>query len=304
MSAPVLMLTAKPGTYAEYTLTMQTGFKVSDMHLEAQPGKTVKPTDLAAENKKVQTQRSQLEHLMNKSAQTRRSKAFVRVLPPQNGNTVLLNSLVLSTPDPQNPQKQRVVNARIIVSYDTSGKVVDVSASADDPQLDVFYKAMDLKTLVQTVQTSGSTSLYGLPLVAGQPATSSITVPMQSVMSAMTALLGEQSSAQASPLMMHVTTSYGGLNAAGQHTFTQTVGADAWKMVLNVRGSRMAMQVSSLQGGGPSAVRQDGLLQNSQLTQNMNMQLQFDLPGEPYRMVMGAQYTTTVNYALKTLTAP
>ena len=106
----MLLLIARPGTSAEYLQTIQMKFKVLDYYLEAQPGKVVKPADLAAANKDLQAQWGQIEQAMNQAALTQTSKLFTRVPPPVSGNTALLTTSVLNLPSVVSPQKTRAVN--------------------------------------------------------------------------------------------------------------------------------------------------------------------------------------------------
>ena len=302
-AAPVLLPTARPGTSAEYLQTIQITFKVLELSSEAQPGKVVKPADLAAASKKLQTQRDDIERAMNQAALTQTSKMFTRVLPPVNGNTALLMTSVVNLPSVANPQKTRAVNVSVTLVYSPAGQVVDASVSSTDPEVQKFYQALDLKTLIQSVQGSGTTSLYGLPLVPGKAATTNTTLPMQGLIQAMSGLIGRAAktavSGQASPLTMHTTTTYSGQDAAGNFTFTQAISADPWQITLNIGDLSMDMQVPKLTGGGVSVLRPDGLTLSSEVRQDMLMQLRFDMPGEPYRTVMKVQYGTAVKVALK-----
>ncbi|ULH14747.1 hypothetical protein MF271_12155 [Deinococcus sp. KNUC1210] len=305
----VLLLTSRPGTYAEYTQVTQLAYKVLDMQLSVQPGKSVKPADLAAATKDLSNQRAAMQQMLDRiAAVSQSSKLFMKVLPPQNGNTVLLSTAVLMRPDPLRPQQQRAVNVRTTMTYDLAGKLVDIGISASDPQIDQMYRKMDIKTLIQNAQTSGPTSLYGLPLIQGAPQTQDVTLPMQGLMQGMMSMIGAQAgadvSAQALPLMMHVGTTYDGLNAQNQHTFSQTLSADPWNVTLNINEVHLAMKVQNLTGGGTSIVRQDGFLQSGTNRQAMTMQMSFDVPGEPYRLQMTLQYDVNLQDTLKTLTQP
>ncbi|GGR28589.1 hypothetical protein [Deinococcus ruber] len=305
----VLLITARPGTYAEYTQVKQMAYKVLDMQLSVQPGKSVKPADLAAATKDLSNQRADMQRAMDRAAAVpHSSKLFMKVLPPQNGNIVLLETAVLMLPDLTRPQQQRAVNVRTTMTYDPAGKLVDIGISASDPQIDQMYRKMDIKTLIQNAQTSSTTSLYGAPLIQGESQTQDVTLPMQGLMQGMMSMIGAQAGAdisgQASPLMMHVGRTYGGLNAQNQHTFSQTLSADPWDVTLNINEMHFAMKVPTLTGGGTSIVRQDGFLQSGTHRQAMTIQMGFDVPGEPYRMQMTLQYDVNLQYTLKTLTQP
>ncbi len=299
----MLLPTAQPGTSAEYVQTSRVNFKVLDYYLEAQPGKVVKPADLAAANKKLQTQRGDIERAMNQAFAAQTGKMFTRVLPPVNGNTVLLMTSVLNLPTAGSPQKTRAVNVGVTLTYNPAGQVVDASVSSSDPELQKFYKALDLKTLIQSAQGSGTTSLYGLPLVQGKATTTNATVPTQGLIQALSGLVGKASltgvSGQASPLTTHTTTTYTGQDAAGNFTFTQAITADPWKVKLNIGDLSFDMQLSALTGGGVSVLRPDGLAFSTSTNQDISMRLSFDVLGEPYRTVMKIQYGTAVTVALK-----
>lgn len=202
-----MLLTARSGTSAEYLQTTQVKFKVLDYYLEAQPGKVVEPADLAAANKDLQAQWGQIERAMNQAALTQTSKLFTRVLPPVSGNTALPTTSVLNLPSVVSPQKTRAVNVRITLVYSLAGQVVNGSISSSDPELQKFYKALDFKTLIQSMRSSGTTSLYGLSLVQGRATTANTTVPTQGLIQALSGLIGEDgqagTSGQASPLTTH-----------------------------------------------------------------------------------------------------
>ncbi len=301
--APVLLPTARPGTTAEYLQTTRSKLNVLEFSLEAQPGKVVKPADLAAANKDFQAQRGQIERAMNQAALTQTSKMFTRVLPPVSGNTALLMTSVLNLPGTGNPQKTRAVNVSTTLVYNPAGQLVDGSISSTDPELQKIYQALDFRTLIQSMQSSGTTSLYGLPLVQGKTTTTSATLPMQGLIQALAGIVGKaaqtDASAQASPLTMHTTTTYGGQDAAGNFTFTQVISSDPWQVRLNIADLSLDMQVLKLTGGGVSVLRPDGLTVSSEIRQDMLMQMRFDMPGEPYRAVMKVQYGTAVTVALK-----
>jgi hypothetical protein len=52
----------------------------------------------------------------------------------------------------------------------------------------------------------------------------------------------------------------------------------------------MDMKVIGLTGNTASVLRPDGFPRSSQMQQDMSMQLQLNVPGEPYRLVMALQY--------------
>ena len=302
-AAPVLLPTARPGTTAEYLQTTQISFKVLDLSLEARPGKVVKPADLAAANKDLQARRGQIERAMNQAVLTQASKMFTRVLPPVNGNTALLTTSVLNLPTAGSPQKTRAVNVSVTLVYNPAGQLVDGSVSSTDPEVQKIYQALDFKTLIQSMQGSGTTSLYGLPLVQGKATTTNATLPMQGLIQSLSGLIGRaaktDAGGQASPLTMHTTTTYTGQDAAGNFTFTQAITADPWRVNLNIADLSLDMQVLKLTGGGVSVLRPDGLTFSSEIRQDMLMQMRFDMPGEPYRTVMKVQYGTAITVALK-----
>ncbi|MGY2892822.1 hypothetical protein [Deinococcus sp. UYEF24] len=303
----VLRLTARPGTYAEYATTLQIKFQLSDMHFEAQPGKTVKAADLAALNAKAKAQSADMTATMNKSALSQTGKSFVRVQPPVNGNSVVLTTTVLGLPDALHPGKTRPVSVGITLTYDPSGKVVGAAVTSSDPQLQKVYQAMDVNTLYQSAQQQGGGSLYGQPLVVGRPMTRDSTVDAQRLLQSLLGTAGAAAhnvQVQSKPLVVHVVTTYTGNDADDQLMFTRTVSAEPWNVAVKMNGTGMQMAVTAMTGGGNSVVRPDGLNQSENANQTMSMQLQLDMPGDPYRMVMKVQYSVSTSTTLKKITLP
>lgn len=296
----VLLLTAAPGTYAEYA---QTSVKLLSYRLEAQPGKTVKPADLAAANQKLQGQRAQIETALGRTVNAQASKLFMKVLPPKNGNTQLLYTSVLNLPDPANPKKQTPATVGVTLTYTPAGQLIDASVATQDPTLAKVYKALDLPTLLKSVQGTGTTSYYGLPLVPEKASVTSTTVPMQGFIQGLTSVIAGGASvpgsAQASPLTMKVSTTYTGTDAQGNLLFTQSYSADPWNVSLNIRDLKLDMKVIGLSGNTSSVLRPDGFPRSSQMTQDISVQMQLNLPGEPYRLVMALQYGTKMTVTPK-----
>ncbi len=301
----VLRLTARPGTYAEYTTSLQVKFQLLDMHFETQPGKTGKAADLATLNARAKGQMADMNATLNNSGLSQTGKSFVRVKPPVNGNSVVLTTTILSLPDTLHPGKTRPVSVGITLTSDPSGRIVNAAVTSSDSQMQKLYQAMDLQTLIQNAQSSGSGSLYGQPLVAGQPVTRDSTTDAQRMMqsiigSAITA--AQTAQVQARPLVMHGVTTYTGKDAQGQLLFSRKVSAEPWNITLTLNGLAMQMAVTAITGGGSSVVRPDGLSQSETAEQTMAMQM--DMPGEPYRMVMKVQYSLSTAVTLKKITLP
>lgn len=66
----------------------------------------------------------------------------------------------------------------------------------------------------------------------------------------------------------------------------------------------MQFAVTDLRGGGTSVLRPDGRTQTGAFEQDMAMQLQTDMPGEPSRTVMKVQYGVSTTTTLKKMTLP
>ncbi|WP_407569071.1 hypothetical protein [Deinococcus altitudinis] len=303
----VLRLTAQPGTYAEYATVLQIKFQLTDMHFEAQPGKTVKAADLAALNAKAKAQSADMTATLNKSGLSQTGKSFVRVQPPVNGNSVILTTTILSLPDALHPGKTRPVSVGITLTSDPSGKVVGAAVTSSDPQLQKIYQAVDVNTLIQNAQQQGGGSLYGQPLVVGRSMTRDSTLDAQRLLQSLLGTAGaamQNVQVQSKPLVVHGVTTYVGNDASGRQMFTRTLSAEPWNVAVNVNGTKMQMAVTAITGGGTSVVRPDGLNQSENANQTMSMQLQLDMPGEPYRMVMKVQYTVSTSTTLKKITLP
>jgi hypothetical protein len=231
------------------------------------------------------------------------SKLYMKVLPPKDGQTQLLYTTVLNLPDPANPKKQVVANVGVTLTYSPAGKLVDASIVTKDPTLAKFYKAFDLSTLIKSVQSSGTTSYFGLPLVQDQPSVTTSTVPMQSFVQGLASMMAGAASvpgsAQASPLTMNITTSYAGTDAQSNLLFTQKYSAEPWNVTLTIKDLKMEMKVIGLTGNTASVLRPDGFPRSSQMQQDMSMQMQLNVPGEPYRLVMALQYGTKMSVTPK-----
>ena len=303
----VLRLTARPGTYAEYATSLQVKFQLLDMHFEAQPGKTVKAADLAALNARAKAQGSDLNVTMNKSALSQTGKSFVRVQPPVNGDSVVLTTTILSLPDALHPGKTRPVSVGTTLTYDPGGKIVGAVMTSNDPQVQKVYQALDMNTMIENAQQVGSSSLYGQPLVLGQRTTLDTALDGQRLLQSVLGTAGtaaQKVQVQARPMTLHVTTAYTGRDARGQLTFSQTLSMEPWNVSMQMDGLDVRVVATGLTGGGTSAVRPDGLTQTSTFNQTMTMQMQMDMPGEPYRMVMKVQYGVSTATTLKKISLP
>ena len=95
---------------------------------------------------------------------------------------------MLNLPSVISPQKTRAVNVLITLVYSPAGQVVNGNISSSDLELQKFYKALDFKALVQNMRSSGTTSLYGLPLVQGRATTVNATVSTQGLIQALNGL--------------------------------------------------------------------------------------------------------------------
>lgn len=311
----VLRLTARPGTAAEYRTSLKIDFDVSDLHYEAQPGKTVTAAALAAENVRAKAQLVQMNTHLHRAVTDQVGKLFVRVLPPRDGNPVMLTTVVTKLPDTANasaggPAKFRSVSVSITLTYDPSGKVIGAAVTSSDPQIQKLYQALDLNTLVRNAQDSGSGSLYGQPLALGQPTTRIQNFPTQGLFQTLFALAGvsgQEMQVQSRPLNIRSTTTYTGQDARGNLSFSQALSADPWTVSLRLHGDSgpgLQMNIRDLTGGSTSVLQPDGVSQSSSGQQRMTMQAWIDLPDEAVRMVMTMTYTVTSVTQLTSLVRP
>lgn len=302
----VLTLTAPPGTSAQYRQTTRVSFEILDLHAEAQAGKPADPAALAARNSTLAAQLPQLRQALNQAglSQAQVSRMTVRVLPPSQGNTVMLSTTSVELPGAQAGTK-RSAEISTTLTYTPAGQIADVRITSSDPELQKVYQALDLNTLIQNAQTAGTTGLYGLPLTTGAH-TSATSVPMQGLLTAMLSLVGadpQANTAQAEPLSLQVSTTYTGNDAQGIRRFVQQYTARPWKADLKLGDTALAMSVPNLLGQGRQSFRPDGLAQASTIHQEMTMQLRVGYEAEP-SVVLKARYTTDLDIQLESSSAP
>ncbi|WP_456833531.1 hypothetical protein [Deinococcus sp. UYEF24] len=288
---------------------------MTELRYEARPSQPVKAADLAAANLRAKTELDQMNTLLNRAVINQVGKSFVRIQPPKDGNTVVLTTIVLSVPDTANPvpggtTKLQSVSVSVTLSYDPSGKVVGAAVTSSDPKIQQIYQALDLNTLIQSAQDSGSGTLYGQPLTQDQPTMKVLNLPTQGLFQAILGLAGASRQAmqfQSEPLNIHTTTTYTGQDAQGNLSFAQQLSIEPWQVSLNLDSAGDAgiqMNITDIIGGGTSVFRPDGIIYSSSHRQDMTMRAQIDLAGKPYRMVMNVTYSVASTTQLKNVVLP
>lgn len=243
------------------------------------------------------------------------SKSFVRVLPPKDGNSVVLTTVLVNVPDTANPArtgppKLRSVSVSITLTYDPTGKALSADVTSSDPRIRKIYQALDLTSLLRQAQDAGSGLLYGQPLVEGQPVTSTLRVPTQGLFLIMFGLAENLRAPnsfqlQSEPLTVHRTTTYTGQDAEGNFNFSQAFSSEPWVSSLSLPdGPSMKMNIGAMTGAGTSVIAQGGIVRSSSTRQNMSMNAQLDLSGEKYRLFTTLTYDVTSETQLKKLVLP
>ncbi|MFC4454488.1 hypothetical protein [Deinococcus sonorensis] len=295
-----LLLTAAPGTLAEYRLQSSTAISVVDFHAEAQPGQTVSAATLQKLNLELLAQKASLEKTLSAAQQTPApSKTFMRVLPVAGGSGLLTTSVVQMPAVAGRPASTVSISVR--QQMDASGRVVDLQVSSSDPQVQQVYQGLDMKSLLSAQQGSG---MYGLALTPGVPARSRVTFPVQNLLGGMFAIIGAQSGldlqnrVQADPLLYTSVTTLQGDDAQGNHLLSQDSSGEPWALEVHLDHIQMTLRVVDMTGHSQLAYRPDGLPLSQNARQRYEVEMQMNEPGEAYRMIMRMRYDVTTQLHL------
>jgi len=211
------------------------------------------------------------------AAQTLTGKTFFRVQGrAADGTTTLLASTALSLPG------QPAMTIRLTQTVAPDGAAQITRAESDNPQLQAVLSTLSPEALkVQFSKGSDLSEVYGQPLTVGQPRTRIGTLDGQALMGGLAASMGSAAALgkiKASPLTVQSTTTYQGVNAAGQYVFNLRSTAQPWSLSLDGLGSEsglvsMNMELLDLAQSGQSLYRRDGLPVAQTLTQTIRMRM-------------------------------
>ncbi|GGL73385.1 hypothetical protein GCM10010840_09300 [Deinococcus aerolatus] len=273
-SAPVLSLSAPVGTQVEYqTTTSRTA--VSNVQVTALPGSDTSAEELADIKRNLSAGTAGAGNV------TVKEKLFYRVTGQDaGGNVTLVSSVVQSVPG------QPPMTFRITQTVARDGAVSGLKFESDNAALNAAFAGLDGQKLQELASQSNASlaGVYGRPLVQGQPRPQTATLDVTGLLSGLLGAFASQADLpqlfgqiQSTPLRVTTITTYGGPNAQGLHTFTQSSKYDRWQVKLGGSGALPAMNIE-LAGGGASGTqtyRKDGLpgppTQKTQQTMNMTV---------------------------------
>ncbi|MDV6374574.1 hypothetical protein [Deinococcus arenicola] len=275
-AAAVLTLSAPVGTQVELMTTTVSRTNISNVQVMALPGSEVSAADLA------DIKRSISAGMGGVGAVTVKGKQFYRVTARDaNGNVTLLSSVV------QNVPGQPPVTIKITQTVVWDGAVSGLKIQSDNPAVNAAFSGLAGEKLQELADQNGSNfaGVYGQPLAKGQPRSETITLDASNILSgalgvfaAQEETLGLMDQVQSTPLRVMTTTTYGGLNVQGLHTFTQSSKYDRWNIKLGGGDGVPSVDVELADGqaSGTQTYRQDGLPgpTTQKVRQVMNMTLE------------------------------
>lgn len=288
-AAPVLTVTAPAGTAAEYVTRVSVRVSLSDVQVSAVPGGGATEADLNAA-------RRAFAGLGNLS-RTLQGKAFYRVasrLP--GGGARLVATTVQGAP---------AVTLTFTQDLSPAGRGSNLRVTSTDPQLDHALSALDDEQ-VQALAQEHTGTVYGIPLVTGQPRTVNATVDLQALLSRLLGPLGGDALGQveAAPLNVTSTTTYQGTGPQGEFLFGTRATAGSWTLRVP-GGSRtgepeagpipeLAFELTDLKASGAASYRRDGLPLASTQRQQTRLNALIRQDGVQVRLVMTLEQTAEV----------
>lgn len=283
--APVLRLTAPVGTSAEYVTTVSTRVTVSDVRVSAVPGGGATEADLNDVRRAFAGNAGTLNR-----TQTQSGKAFYRVAGRRpDGSVRLVTTLV------QGGAGAPAVTLSITQDLSPAGRGSNFSITSPDPQLAHALSALDDPQIQALTTQSGAATIYGTPLVAGQPRTTTATVDTQALLGGLIGALtgGALGQVEASPLSVTTTTTYRGSGPQGETRFGTRAAAGRW--TFRVAGGpgtpELAFELSGLDASGTSSYRRDGLPGAATLRQQLRLNATLRQDGVQVRLAMTLDQT-------------
>ena len=272
-SVPVLTLSAPLGTQVEYQTTTTSRTVVSNVQVTALPGSDTSAEELADLKRTLSAGMGGAGNL------TVKGKLFYRMTGRDaGGNVTLLSSVVQSVPG------QPAMTLRITQTVARDGAVSGLKFESDNAALNAAFAGLDGQKLQELASQNNANlaGIYGRPLVQGQPRSQTATLDATGLLSGLLGAFAAQADLpqlfgqiQATPLKVTTITTYGGLNAQGLHTFTQSSKYDRWQIKLGGSGNLPAMnfELAGGQASGTQTYRKDGLPGplTQQIQQTMNM---------------------------------
>lgn len=295
-AAPMLSLSAPVGTGVEYQTTTTSRTAVSNVQVTALPGSDASAEDLA------DIKRSLLAGMAGAGNVTVKGKLFYRVTGRDaGGNVTLLSSVVQSVPG------QPPVTLKITQTVARDGAVGGLKFESDNAALNAAFAGLDPQKLQELAGQNNANlaGVYGQPLVKGQPRSQTVTLDATGLLSGLLGAFASQAELpalfgqiQSTPLQVTTVTTYGGLNAQGLHTFTQSSKYDRWQVKLGGSGDLPAMNFE-LAGGGASGTqtyRKDGLPGplTQKTGQTLNMTVEMDGVQVALTMTVDQSVTATL----------
>lgn len=296
-SPAVLTLNAPVGSSVELQSIITSRITVDNVQVSAVPGSKVSQS-------KLNTVRREMTQAMQKmngaSTQAIRGKVFYKVASRDAaGNTVLVTTVVAnipSVPSGGKAPKMATTTLKTTQTVAPDGKVSNLSIDSDNPQLSALYRSFSPERLQQLADQNGANfgGIYGVPLVTGQPRTTTASLDAQSMMAGLlSAVAGPQGQevfgkVQASPLTVTTSNTYTGQNAQGQYTFATSSQFADWRVTLSGKGRAptIAMQLAQAQASGQSVYMPSGLPVASEQKTDMQMKMTLTLEGIQIAMQM------------------
>lgn len=301
--APLLKLNAPVGTTVELRSVTTSRMTVSDIQVTAKPGGKATPAQIEEARRAMQ---DGLGAMNRAGTTTVNGKAFYKVAGRDAaGNTTLINSIVQTMPAAAG-KKAENLTIRITQVISPDGQASGLKMESDQPQVNAMFKNLTPEKLQQmTKDMSGNDAgIYATPLRQGEPRTSTVSLDMQDLMNSLIGSLAGPNagklfgSMNATPLTVTSTTTYQGLNVAGQHAFTTRSEAANWKFSLNSQDKSIPMNITaevlSNESSGTSTYSVTGLPATLNQKTNMNMKMTMEMDDIQVSMIMTIDQTVTM----------
>lgn len=297
-----LKLSAPVGTNVELRSVTTSRLTVANVQVSARPGGQVTPAQLEEVRRSLQ---QGISAMNSAGTTTVNGKVFFKVASRDAaGNTTLVSSVVQALPAiPGSPSFSKAQNLtlRVTQSVAPDGKLTGLKIDSDQPQMNAMLKTLTPAKLQQLSKdlSGNSATLYSVPLQVGQPHSVTLSLDMQDLMKSLVGAFAGQEAGQlfqnfkSSPLTVTTTTTYQGLNAAGQHVFDTSSQYAAWQFSLTSQDARMPMTIRAellkVQSGGTSAYTPAGLPVTLSQKTNMSMKMTMDIEDVRVNLTMNIE---------------